>query len=157
MWSKEKLEEYIFNKIEENIQEFNNSNNTRYNWDKRQAITRLNRWIPRIVEKLKDKKNLFRLLVGVNETIVPDFWAGDEIALSEFEESFCSHIVLELSKSHVKNWVAQWLRDEFEFGGSLNLEINWDRYWDNDDEWLNWLRNQAADPFEKLPDNWLKD
>lgn len=145
----------LFNEIEKNINKFNRTNNTRYVWSKKQTITRLEKWIPRIVKKLKDKDNLYQLLAGVNETIVPDFWAGDEIALREFEESFCSHIVLELSKSRVQNWAVLWLRDIFfKFESHQSLGIGWDDSWDNEEVWLEWLRRQASDPFEELPNIW---
>ncbi len=112
-------------------------------------IDRLYKWIPRLIEKLKDENNLSRLLAGVTDTVVPDFWAGDEIALREFEQSFCSHIVLELSKSRIQNWVAQWLR-EFEFPE----DINWEDFWDDEEAWLEWLHGQSTDPFKELPTTW---
>jgi hypothetical protein len=147
----------LFEKIEKNIQKFNKANNTKHAWNKNRTISRLEKWIPRIVTRLKDKKNLYRLLAGVNETIVPDFWTGDEVALREFEESFCSHLVLELSKYRVQNWVALWLRDEFEFHSDQSLGSDWDGSWENEDAWLEWLYNQATDPFEDLPNTWFEE
>jgi hypothetical protein len=141
------------NEIEERIIKFNSENKTEYRWDKQGTINRIDKRIPRILEKLKDDDNLFRLLAGVYETTVPDLWAGDEIALREFEESFCSHIVLELSKTRVQNWLAQWLR-EFEFSDLIRLGTDWDSFWDDEEAWLEWLPSQSTDPFKELPKAW---
>jgi len=83
--------------------------------------------------------------------------AGDEIALRDFEETFCAHIVIELSKSRVQNWVAQWLRnwqEYFEFGKGLALQERWEESWDDEDAWCEWLHCCSSDPFAELPDQW---
>jgi len=147
----------LFDKIEKNILKYNKSNHTRHKWNRHRAEVRLDKWISRVVEKLKNEQNRFRLLAGVDETVMPDLWTGDEIALREFEQSFCIHVVFELSKSRVKNWVALWLRDEMEYPGASSLQTDWDGSWDDEEAWLMWLRAQDADPFEMLPDVRLEE
>ncbi len=146
-----------FNKIEKNIDQLNKKNRTRFRWDKDGALKRLKKWLPRVLVRLADPRNMERLLAGVDDSVVPDLWSGDEIALRDFEETFCAHIVIELSKSRVQNWVAQWLRDgqeHFEFGNGLALQERWEESWDDEDAWHEWLHCCISDPFAELPDQW---
>lgn len=146
-----------FTKIEMNIEQLNKKNRTRFRWDKAGAVKRLEKWLPRVLDRLADPRNMKRLLAGVNDTVVPDLWASDEIALRDFEETFCAHIVIELSKTRVKNRVALWLRDwqdHFEFENELALKEMWEESWDNDKAWLEWLRSCSSDPFAELPSQW---
>ncbi|BCG47922.1 hypothetical protein GEOBRER4_n2773 [Citrifermentans bremense] len=140
-----------FEVIEDNIREFNREHQTRYRWDRKAASNRLDNWIPRVINKLKDKKNLQRLLAGVDDAVVPDLWTGDEIALREFEESFCSHLVLEVSKSKITNMVALWLSDWYAFSEGLDLSEDWDEARNDEDAWHAWLQTCLNDPFQGLP------
>lgn len=149
-----------FDKIEKNIEQLNKKNRTRFRWDKDSAVKRLKKWLPRVLDRLTNPRNMERLLAGVDDTVVPDLWAGDEIALRDFEETFCAHIVIELSKSRVQNWVAQWLRDgqeHFEFGNGLVLQESWEESWCDEEAWLEWLRRCTSDPFAELPSQWELD
>lgn len=143
-----------FDKIEKNIERLNKNNRTRFRWDKGGAVKRLEKWLPRVLNRLADPRNMERLLAGVDDTVVPDLWAGDEIALRDFEETFCAHIVIELSKLKVKNSVALWLRDYFEFGNGLALQERWEESWDDEEAWLEWLHSSVSDPFVELPSQW---
>lgn len=146
-----------FDKIEKNIEQLNKKNKTRFRWDKDGAVKRLKKWLPRVLGRLTNPRNMERLLAGVDDTVVPDLWAGDEIALRDFEETFCAHIVIELSKSRVQNRVALWLRDwqeHFVFGNGLALQERWEESLDDEEAWLEWLRNCDSDPFAELPSEW---
>lgn len=127
--------------------------NLGHKWDKVKAIKRLDAWITRIVKKLNDENNQRRLLAGVGgPAVVPDLWTGDELALQEFEQSFCSHLVIELSKKKVFNKISQFLWDsdfneppfQYEPFGS----DDWEDVWYDEDKWLEWLHQQSMDPFE---------
>lgn len=127
--------------------------NLGHKWDKVKAIKRLDAWITRIVKKLNDENNQRRLLAGVGgPAVVPDLWTGDELALQEFEQSFCSHLVIELSKKKVFNKIPQFLWDsdfneppfQYEPFGS----DDWEDFWYDEDKWLEWLHQQSMDPFE---------
>jgi len=148
------LEKFEF--IEGKINSYNEVHRTNYEWDKSSAISRLDKWLGKTFKKLQNENQLRRLVSGVSgPVVVPDFWSGDLLALKEFEQSFCQHMVIELSKKSVQNWIAQWFRDCFEFPENHLFRQNWDEAWEDEDNWLLWLTNQAQDPFEELPREWL--
>jgi hypothetical protein len=136
----------LFEEIEKNTKELG------YEWDKDKAIIRLGAWLNRVIEKLNDVSNQRRLLAGVGgPAVVPDLWAGDELALHEFEESFCSHVVIELAKKRVSNKIAQFLWDS-DFDGHDFGSDEWEDFWYDEDKWLEWLHEQRNDPFELVSD-----
>jgi len=143
-----------FDQIEKNVRRWNKENGTRFSWDKKATKERLDRWLPRVLGKLADPRNVDRLLAGVDEAVVPDLWAGDQIAVRDFEESLCAHIVIEMAKTKVTNNAVLWLRDWYEFPEGLDLEKTWDESWDDEDAWLAWLHRCTEDPFADLPDEW---
>jgi phosphatidylserine/phosphatidylglycerophosphate/cardiolipin synthase-like enzyme len=156
---KEKLKnKYLkkFDFIEERIDKFNKVHGTNYEWDKNNAIKRIDNWIEKTLKKLQNEDQLKRLVAGVSgPVVVPDFWSGDLLALKDFEQSFCEHMIIELSKKSVQNWIAQWFRDYFEFPENHPLGQDWDEAWSDEDNWWSWLTKQDQDPFEKLPGEWL--
>lgn len=122
-------------------------------WEKDKAIKRLDSWITRIVKKLNDENNQRRLLAGVGgPAVVPDLWTGDELALQEFEQSFCSHLVIELSKKRIVNKISQFLWNSDFNEPPLQYKPfashGWEDVWYDEDEWLEWLHQQSMDPFE---------
>lgn len=139
----------LFNEVEKRTTKLG------YKWDKSRAIVRLDTWLTRVIRKLNDEDNQRRLLAGVGgPAVVPDLWTGDELALQEFEQSFCSHLVIELSKKKVFNKISQFLWDsdfnlpplQFEPFGS----DDWEDVWYDEDRWLEWLHQQSKDPFVGL-------
>jgi len=145
-----------FDFIEKKINEYNKVHGTNYEWDKNNAIKRIDKWLEKTLKKLQNDDQLKRLVSGVSgPVVVPDFWSGDLLALKDFEQSFCEHIIIELSKKSVKNWIAQWFRDYFEFPKNHPLGQDWDEAWSDEDNWWSWLTKQDQDPFEKLPGKWL--
>lgn len=124
-----------------------------HKWDKNKAIKRLDVWLNRLIQKLNDKNNQRRLLAGVGgPAVVPDLWTGDELALQEFEQSFCGHIVIEVSKKRRVNEIAKRLY-EFDYTNFAPFHSD-DRedVWYDEDKWLEWLRQQSKDPFEEVAD-----
>lgn len=139
----------LFNEVENKTRELG------HKWDKDKAIKRLDPWLTRVIEKLNDENNQRRLLAGVGgPAVVPDLWTGDELALEEFEQSFCSHLVIELSKKRVFNKISKFLWEsdfneppfQYESFGS----DDWEDFWYDEDKWLEWLHLQSMDPFEGI-------
>ena len=143
---RQKYEE-LFSKIESNIQRIGIQQDPQ--WSRTAAETRLNDWLPRVIKKLQDEEVRWRLLAGVSgPVVVPNFWASDNLALQEFEQSFCSHIVIEVSKKKRRNKIAQWLYD-FDYSGFAPFHSDdWEEVWYDEDKWLEWLHQQSNDPFE---------
>jgi hypothetical protein len=137
----------LFDEVESTTRELG------HEWDKAKAIGRLDAWLTRVIKKLNDENNQRRLLAGVGgPAVVPDLWTGDELALQEFEQSFCSHLVIELSKNKVFNKISQFLRgsdfNEPPFQYEPFGSDGWEDIWYDDDKWLEWLHQQSKDPFE---------
>ncbi|MBF0233443.1 MAG: phosphatidylserine/phosphatidylglycerophosphate/cardiolipin synthase family protein [Desulfamplus sp.] len=137
----------LFDEVEKKTRELG------YKWDKDKAIKRLDPWLTRVINKLNDESNQRRLLAGVGgPAVVPDLWTGDELALQEFEQSFCSHLVIELSKKKVFNKISRFLWDsdfnEPPFQYEPFSSDDWEDVWYDEDKWLEWLRQQSIDPFE---------
>lgn len=131
----------LFDAVEKNTKQLG------YEWDKNKAINRLDKWLTRVIEKLNDKNNQRRLLAGVGgPAVVPDLWTGDDLALQEFEQSFCSHLVIELSKKRVFNKISQFLRNS-DFVYKPFYSDDWEDFWYDEDKWLEWLHQQSIDPF----------
>jgi hypothetical protein len=140
----------LFNKIERNIQKIGIQNPQ---WNRTAAEARLNEWLPRVINKLQDEAVRWRLLAGVSgPVVVPNFWASDNLALQEFEQSFCSHIVIEVSKKRRVNKIAKWLYD-FDYSDFVPFySDDWEDVWFDEDKWLEWLHQQSNDPFEGVAD-----
>ncbi len=137
----------LFSNIESNIKRIGIGQNMQ--WSRTAAETRLDDWLPRVINKLQDEAVRWRLLAGVSgPVVVPNFWASDNLALQEFEQSFCSHIVIELSKKRCTNKIAQWLW-ELDYSGFAPFHSDdWEEVWYDEDIWLEWLHQQSNDPFE---------
>lgn len=133
----------LFDEVESTTRELG------HEWDKAKAIGRLDAWLTRVIKKLNNENNQTRLLAGVGgPAVVPDLWTGDELALQEFEQSFCSHIVIEVSKKRRVNKIARWLYD-FDYSDfSPFYSDDWEDVWYDEDKWLEWLHQQSNDPFE---------
>ena len=136
----------LFDEVEKKTKELG------YKWDKNKAINRLDTWLIRVIEKLNNKNNQRRLLAGVGgPAVVPDLWTGDELALQEFEQSFCSHLVIELSKKRIFNRISQFLWNS-DFNEPPFGSDDWEDFWYDEDKWLEWLHQQSNDPFEGVAD-----
>lgn len=135
----------LFDKIEGNIKKLGNGSKQ---WDRDKTQKKLEKWLSRVIKKLKDESVLRRLLSGVSgPVVVPNFWASDNLAAQEFEQSFCDHIVIEVSKKSKFNRIAQCL-NEIEYSSFPSFDTDdWEQAWFDESKWLEWLHQQNSDPF----------